>query len=242
MSGVETEGQGVGRQQVRSHLVEVAAGLLVAGGPEAMTTRAVAAAAGVQAPTIYRLFSDKDGLMDAVAEHAYATYTRGKALDTSTDPLEDFHAGWQQHINFGLANPGVFALLAEPGRAAHSRAADLGRKALLARVDRIAAAGLLRIAAQQAADLTQAAGTGTILTLLAMPEDQRDSTLADTAYRAILAAITADTSAIPQPGPMGAAAALRASTEKLTMLSPGERYLLTEWLDRITQPPSNALN
>jgi AcrR family transcriptional regulator len=36
-------------------------------GRRAVTTRAVAAGAGVQAPTIYRLFGDKDGLLDALA-------------------------------------------------------------------------------------------------------------------------------------------------------------------------------
>ena len=38
-----------------------AAGLLASGGRDALTTRAVAAAAGVQAPTIYRLFASGCG-------------------------------------------------------------------------------------------------------------------------------------------------------------------------------------
>jgi AcrR family transcriptional regulator len=31
-------------------------------------------AAGVQPPAIYRFFGDKDGLLEAVAEHGYATF------------------------------------------------------------------------------------------------------------------------------------------------------------------------
>jgi AcrR family transcriptional regulator len=43
-----------------------------------VTTRAVAEAAGVQAPTIYRLFGDENGLLDAVAEHGFASYLEDK--------------------------------------------------------------------------------------------------------------------------------------------------------------------
>jgi AcrR family transcriptional regulator len=43
-----------------------------------VTTRSVALAAGVQPPTIYRLFGDKDGLLDAVAEHGFAHYAANK--------------------------------------------------------------------------------------------------------------------------------------------------------------------
>ena len=43
------------RDRTQAQLVEVAAKLLATEGPEAVTTRSVALAAGVQAPTIYRL-------------------------------------------------------------------------------------------------------------------------------------------------------------------------------------------
>lgn len=242
MAGLDTETRGAtaSREHVRTQLVEVAAALLAAHGPDGVTTRAVATAAGVQPPTIYRLFGDKDGLLDAVAEHVLATYAGGKALDEAADPLEDFHAGWQRHIGFGLAHPHVFALMADPRRGAHSRAAAMGREVLVARIRRIAAAGRLRVGERQAADLTQAVGTGTVLTLIALPEDQRDLALADTAYRGLLAAITTDRPALEEPGPVAAAAALRASATALTSLTPAERHLLTEWLDRIANAPATA--
>ena len=55
----------------RDRILAEAVDLLARGGREALTTRAVAAAAGVQAPTISRLFGDKQGLVDAVAEHGF---------------------------------------------------------------------------------------------------------------------------------------------------------------------------
>ena len=42
--------------------------LLARGGREAVTTRAVGNAAGVQSPTIYRQFGDMRGLLDEVAD------------------------------------------------------------------------------------------------------------------------------------------------------------------------------
>ena len=67
------------RARTRATIVECAARLLREQGAAAVTTRAVAQAAGMQAPTIYRFFEDKEALLDAVAEHVFATYLTGKA-------------------------------------------------------------------------------------------------------------------------------------------------------------------
>src|ERR1039457_6104597 len=89
-----------------------AAGLLTEGGREAVSTRAVSAAAGVQAPAIYRLFGDKQGLLDAVATHGFAAYLNDKTdVKASDDPVEDLRAGWDLHIGFGLANPALYSLM-----------------------------------------------------------------------------------------------------------------------------------
>ncbi|WP_437753552.1 TetR family transcriptional regulator [Sorangium sp. So ce1389] len=59
---------------MRARIVAAGAELLAEGGRGALTTRAVAAAAGVQAPTIYRLFGDERGLLEAVAERGLAKH------------------------------------------------------------------------------------------------------------------------------------------------------------------------
>src|ERR1700759_3520046 len=106
-----------GRSAARSRIIEAAASLLREGGPAAVTTRGVAEAAGLQAPAIYRLFGDKDGLLDAVAEHVMATYVAAKAAvvewaaAADVDPLDDLAAGWRAQIDFGVANPSLFRLL-----------------------------------------------------------------------------------------------------------------------------------
>src|SRR6187200_2009731 len=105
------------RDDLRSDIVGAAAALLHEKGARAVTTRGVAQAAGVQAPTIYRLFGDKDGLIDAVAEHVMAAYVAAKAGPVAdADPVADLRAGWQMHVEFGLANPELYGLLSSPGR------------------------------------------------------------------------------------------------------------------------------
>src|ERR1044072_5485849 len=59
-------------------LLGATAKLLPEGGREAASTRAVGAAAGVQAPTIYRLFGDMRGLLDAVAAEGVGAHLRSK--------------------------------------------------------------------------------------------------------------------------------------------------------------------
>ena len=120
------------RADTRARIIDVAARLLQEQGPAAVTTRGVAEAAGVQAPAIYRLFGDKDGLLEAVAEHVMATYVSAKAAivqsasSEEVDPLGDLHSGWQMQIDFGVANPALFRLFSDPERVLQSPAAQSG--------------------------------------------------------------------------------------------------------------------
>ena len=57
----------------RERILDAAAELLVSGGTDGVSTRAVAAAAGVQAPTLYRLFGDKQGLLEAASFERWDT-------------------------------------------------------------------------------------------------------------------------------------------------------------------------
>ena len=220
---------------VRSRIVSAAATLIAAGGRDAATTRAVATAAGVQAPTIYRLFGDKRGLLDAVAEHGLAAYVGEKALrEPHPDPLQDLRDGWDMHVEFGLANPGLFSIMAgDPHLRPTSPAAAAGVEILRQRIRRIALAGRLRVSESKAIALLQSAGTGTILTLLGKPEDQRDPDLSQAAREAFIAAIANESAAPIKPGPMEAATTLQACLDQTSALTNGERQLMVELLDRI---------
>ena len=219
----------------RHRILQAASDLVEAGGVAALTTRAVAAAAGVQAPTLYRLFGDKRGLLDAVAEHGLAAFVREKEREPrDPDPVRDLRAAWDRYVSFGLGNPAVFAIMSEVGRTAPPSPATLAGLAVLReRVGRVARAGWLRVPEERAVALIHAVGLGTVTTLLATPTDQRDPGLAVLALDAVMSVlVSAD--AEPRPAaPATLAIGLRAHLDEAAALSPGERLLMRELLDRV---------
>lgn len=228
------------RDEVRATIVDAAARLLREHGSRAVTTRGVAQEAGVQAPTLYRLFGDKDGLLDAVAEYVMTTYVAAKSADAAPegdgDPMTDLRAGWQMHVDFGLSNPDLYALLNATARRQRSAAAVAGMEILRLRVHRLAASGMLRVDEHRAVDMIHAAGTGAVLALLAMPADERDPGLADAMFDAVTRAIVTDNPATPTSETITVAVAFATVVAQLPALSHAERSLMSEWLGRaITQ-------
>jgi AcrR family transcriptional regulator len=237
MSGGPADGEAESavREASRQRIVEAAAELLAHKGREAVTTRAVAAAAGVQAPVIYRVFGDKDGLLEAVAEHGYTTFLAAKHADARPqDPVEDLRMGWDLAVEFGLANPELYVLMyGEPRRGTNSAAFQAGMRILLGRIHRLATSGWLRVDENLAASLIHATARGAVLTWLSLPDDRRDPALLTSMREAMISAVTLDKPAVPDAGPAGAARALRALLPEQTTLSGAERRLLDEWLDRL---------
>jgi len=222
-------------ETTRERIIEAAAALLTQGGREAVSTRAVGAAAGVQAPTLYRLFGDKQGLLDAVASHGFAAYLREKAaLKPGDDPVQDLRQGWDLHVGFGVENPAYYALLyGEPRPGVRSPATREAEEILAGQVRRIAEAGRLRVSEERAAHLIHSAAAGMTFQLIGLLPEQRDPALSALAREAVIAAVTTDAPAAGD-GVTGNAIALRAALPRLAELSPAERALLDEWLGRLT--------
>ena len=236
----------------RTRILRAATELLATGGRNAVTTRAVSATAGVQPPTIYRHFGDMQGLFDAAARDTLAAYAQEKATRPLTDdPVEDLRRGWDLHIAFGLAHPDAFALLySAPSAAAYRTAIDEGLALLHGLVARVAEAGRLRVDVAHATNLIHAAGTGVTLTLAATPPAERDPRLSETMREAILTAITVPASGAANGETDAARAAERVAvyavalrallTEAPSVLSPAERQLLGDWLDRLATARNQA--
>jgi len=222
--------------------VRAAANLLVDGGREAVTTRAVAAGAGVQAPTIYRQFGDMRGLLDEVASYGFSTYLRDKTMrEREEDPVEDLRRGWDLHVEFGLANPTLYTLMyGDPTSGTESTAAVEAATILRDLVRRVAEAGCLRVSVKRAANMIHAAGCGVTLTLIGARPADRDPALSETTREAILAAVTSDEpedwkEQNDRDRVANRAVALRAVLpEAENDLSSGEKTLLSEWLDRLS--------
>lgn len=226
------------RADTRDRIVRAAAGLLAEGGREAVSTRAVASAAGVQAPTIYRQFGDMKGLLDEVASFGFSAYLRDKtALERGEDPVEDLRRGWDLHVEFGLANPAFYALMYGDPRPGNEPTAALEAAEILRELVRhVAEAGRLRVGEEQAVQMLHAAGSGVTLTMIGVEPEERDPALSGMAREAVIAAITTDAPAQAAPGPLGAAVHLRAVLPQTSALTDHEQALLQEWLDRLIHP------
>ncbi len=223
----------------RRRIVEAAVELLESGGPDAVSTRAVAAAAGMQPPAIYRLFGDKEGLLEAVAEHGYAQFLESKRALLDPEPkdaVEDLRRGWDTVVEFGISRPELFAVM----NRATGRGADLAHRAgleiLHGRVRRLAAGGWLRVDEDLAAQIIQATGRGAVITWHSTPPERRNPALLTVLREAMIAAITRTEPMVPatETGPAAAARALRAALpDEADVLSDAEQHLLREWLTRL---------
>ncbi|MFH8588963.1 TetR/AcrR family transcriptional regulator [Streptomyces celluloflavus] len=223
------------REQTRRRVIDAAIDLLERGGRDAVTTRAVADAAGLQPPALYRLFGDKEGLLDAVAEYGFTRFLAAKQqIDPAPqDPVKELRDGWDIVVGFGLDNPALYTLMyGEPTRS--TAIFRIGLELLMERIRRIAAAGLLRVEEGLAAQIVHATAGGAVLTWLSVPEPERDPALLAALRESMITTITTQEPAVQEPGPAGAARALRAALPGQNALSHAEQQLLTEWLRRLS--------
>ncbi|TDE19008.1 TetR/AcrR family transcriptional regulator [Actinomadura sp. 6K520] len=222
------------REEVRRRIIDAVTRLLYDEGRDAVTTRAVSAAAGVQSPTLYRLFTDMNGLLEAVATDGFERYLAGKhAQELSADPLEDLRRGWDLHVEFGLQNPAHYLLMyGQPAPGHRHPAAEQGLRRLRLLIERIAQTGRLVVGVDTAIGMMHAACVGITLNLIETPPGQRDPSLADRLREALLAAITTAAGDSP-PAVAQRAVALKAVLDDAADLySAGERALMNELLDR----------
>lgn len=229
------------REQTRLQILEVAADLVERDGVQAVSTRSVAAAAGIRAASLYQYFGDKDGLLAALAVHAFERYLDSKqAMPVTHDPVTDICRGWDAHVDFGLRHPAFYLLMFgsdRPGRL--PPATEEATRQLSGFLDRVAAAGRLRLPPVLAAQLMMAAVTGATFTLIALPTEKRDTAVSTSLRNAVVSALVTD----PPPNAgaglasraLGLDAALTASEEDSLPLREAELALLRDWLHLLTR-------
>lgn len=220
-------------------MIEAAEKQLAASSDNDIATRAVCEAVGVTQPVLYRLFGDKRGLLDAVADHGYERYATLKAAQEQTaDPVTDLRAGWDGHMAFARENPALYQLMFTPRPWSHSTARDRVSDLLEATLVRCAAVGALRVEPSVAARLILSASVGAALDHLASPERFDDPTVSHRMRDAVFAHVLSETTARDDGDPLREAALrLRAQLglAGTGALEPVETALLLRWLDRITQ-------
>lgn len=227
------------RDQVRQRIIDTAADLLQAQGRDAVTTRAVSAAAGVQPPTIYRLFTDMRGLLDAVATDGFNRYLASKLdLALTDDPVQDLRTGWDLHVRFGLEHPAHYLLMyGQPVPGHRTAPAERAWQRLHLLVQRIAEAGQLAVSVETGAGMIHAAGTGVTLSLIGTAPRDRDPGLSTRVRDAIINAITG-APAHDGNDYVQRAVGLKAVLDQAEgLFTEGERALLDELLDRLAARP-----
>ena len=223
----------------RARILKAALNLLSKHGRDAVTTRSVAEAAKVQPPVLYRLFGDKDGLLNAVAAYGFASYLAKKRPPAiHDDPVEALRVGWDIHVEFGLANPELYLLMYAQARPeARSQAAERAHSMLSEHMQRVAVSGRLRISVERACALYHAAAVGVVLTLLSRTPADRDLSLSSATRDQALSGISTQTPTVSRSKVSTTSIALHALLlqrgEGLRGFSEAERLLLLEWLRRL---------
>lgn len=240
-----------GPSTTRDRIIEATHQILAGEGPQGVSTRAVTAAARTQAPALYRLFGDKQGLLDAVAADGFTGYLRDQSRPDDAegaDPVEALRHGWDAHIDYGLANPHLYSIAYGDSRGGELTPAGAAAAEILQTlVRRVAAAGRLAVSEQRAVQLLHAAGCGTVFTLIATPPDQRDLGLSRDSREAVLQAILRDQDLSDPPGTSPASSDMNLAAAAVhlrallgrddTELTERELRLLEEWLDRLAHTP-----
>lgn len=99
----------------RKALLEATEALLLEGGPEAVSIRAVVKRSGFSTPTIYHHFGDKDGLIDAVLELRVAEQLEMmRQVPKYSDPLKYLREITNSYMEFGFQNPSHYRLMSSP--------------------------------------------------------------------------------------------------------------------------------
>lgn len=100
--------------RLRSEIIQGAADILDEAGEDAVTLRAVARRVGIAAPSIYRHFADRDEILLAVVQEAFAELKArlGNAVDTAPpDPVARLHAICSAYLDFSLERPRRYRIL-----------------------------------------------------------------------------------------------------------------------------------
>lgn len=101
--------------ELREVVVAVAVDLLAElGDVQGLTMRAVATAAGVTAPSVYRHFPDKQTLVREIITEQFAQFTRtleAAAASAGEQPITRLAAMSRAYVHTGLAQPGHYRVL-----------------------------------------------------------------------------------------------------------------------------------
>ncbi|MCV7056636.1 TetR/AcrR family transcriptional regulator [Mycolicibacterium gilvum] len=218
----------------RRRLIDAGLALLTEQADREPSTRELYEAAGVAAPTLYHHFGTKEGLLEAVVTEAFSDYLeRKRAVPDSGDPVADFAAGWDMHIEFGVQNPVLYRLMFGQAEERRSSARDIAETELRRRLQLLADEGLLRIDVDDAVSVTTGMAFGCVTQLIHSGGDAT-SAVAQAIRHALITELTG--SPVRHDDPAQAARQVLAGLGTMPALfTPAEEGLLRQWLRTVAE-------
>ena len=179
---------------MRERLLEAATAAAIAGGVDAVSTRAVCGGVGVQAPTLYHHFGDRAGLIRAVVDRAFEDYFARKDLSmaAASTPHQELAAGWDAHVAFARAYPGLYPAM-YPVAGLQSAHLERSGALLKAGFDELARQGALMpgMTAEVAHRVLRAALRGVAHAVAAAPDSPDNERVSTTVRDAIISSLIA---------------------------------------------------
>ena len=165
------------KETLRAELVAAAHDLVREEGYEGLTIRKLAQRVGYAPMSVYSYFADKQDILMALAEDAFATLARRIEAQPCDDPIEALRVVMTEYAAFGLGNPNEYRTVfmtekvkpPEGKTFAEMEADNPAMKALVSRVEACIAAGKLHGDPQAIANMLWAVGHGTISLLITFP-------------------------------------------------------------------------
>lgn len=165
------------RAELRARLLAAARELVQKDGYEGLTIRKLAKQVGYAPMSVYSYFADKQDILLALAEDAFATLAKRIEARTADDPIEALRLVMTEYAAFGLSNPNEYRIvfMTEKKRPpagmtfAEMEASNPAMKALLGRIEACIAAGRLQGDAYAIANMLWAVGHGAISLLITFP-------------------------------------------------------------------------
>jgi AcrR family transcriptional regulator len=105
-------GAGAQADETRDSIVDAARRILVTEGPDGLTVRKIATAAGHSTMAVYSRFGGKDGLVDELFGEGFALLTAAlESAGTTDDPLADLDRQGTAYRGFALDHPQHYSLM-----------------------------------------------------------------------------------------------------------------------------------
>ena len=176
----------------REEIIRATAELLAASETGDVSTREICERAGIQAPTLYRQFGDKDRLIATVVDEAFSRHLDPKRVPApDADPVQVVRDDWDAHTAWALEHPVFYRLIFSPFVSGSRAAADA--HAFLQRdLERAAAVGLLTVSASVAAQMILSANVGACLMIINRGAEFDDPSLSGRLRDAIHAQVFGD--------------------------------------------------